>query len=79
MPSARGVDPMKNIEISQAPVELYKILKFENLVGSGGEAKHVIAQGLVTVNGAVETRKSKKISAGDVIGFGEENFRVQVK
>lgn len=70
---------MKNIEISQAPVELYKILKFENLVGSGGEAKHVIAQGLVTVNGAVETRKSKKISAGDVIGFGEEIFRVQVK
>lgn len=70
---------MKDIEIAQAPVELYKILKFENLVGSGGEAKHVIAQGLVTVNGAVETRKSKKISAGDVIGFGEENFRVQVK
>jgi ribosome-associated protein len=79
MPSAQGVDPMKKIEIAQAPVELYKILKFENLVGSGGEAKHVIAQGLVTVNGAVETRKSKKISAGDVIGFGEENFRVQVK
>ena len=49
--------------------KLYKVLKFENLVASGGEAKHVIADGLVSVNGQVETRKRKKIYPGDTIEF----------
>lgn len=53
--------------LSREPVALYKILKFENLAASGGEAKHFIAQGLVQVNGSVETRKQKKIRVGDEI------------
>ncbi|HKI62154.1 MAG TPA: RNA-binding S4 domain-containing protein, partial [Mariprofundaceae bacterium] len=36
---------MRDVEISKEPIELYKLLKFENLVSSGGEAKHVIAEG----------------------------------
>ena len=55
------------VYLNQSPVELYKILKFENLVASGGEAKHIIAEGLVRVNGDVETRKRKKIYPGDTI------------
>jgi ribosome-associated protein len=70
---------MKTVEISKEPIELYKILKFENMVGSGGEAKYVISEGRVMVNGEVETRKRKKIIAGDVVEFGEEKIRVQVK
>lgn len=70
---------MREIEISKEPVELYKILKFENMVSSGGEAKHVITEGLVLVNGEVETRKRKKIVSGDVIEFGDEKIRVIVK
>ena len=70
---------MREIEISEEPIELYKILKLENMVGSGGEAKHVISQGLVGVNGAVETRKRKKIFAGDVVAFGEEKIRICIK
>lgn len=70
---------MKEIEINAEPVELYKILKFENMVASGGEAKHVISDGLVKVNGEVETRKRKKILAGDVIEFGNEKIRIIVK
>ena len=65
-------DTSKNITmigIREAPVELYKILKMENLVASGGEAKFVIADGLVTVNGDIETRKRKKIFPGDVVVF----------
>ena len=46
---------MRTIEITRAPVELYKILKFEGLVNSGGEAKLLIDDGQVTVNGAVES------------------------
>ncbi len=54
-------------ELESEFVELYKILKFEGIAESGGAAKQVIANGLVSVNGEVETRKRKKISAGDRI------------
>lgn len=69
---------MREVEISKAPVELYKILKFEGMVSSGGEAKLVIADGQVTVNGEIETRKRKKIVSGDVIEFGEEKVLIKM-
>ena len=69
---------MRIVEITREPVELYKILKFEGLVASGGEAKVVIDNGLVTVNGEVETRRRKKIVNGDVIGFSGEQLQVQL-
>ena len=53
---------MREVEISIEPVELYKILKFEGMVASGAEAKSVIANGEVLVNGNIETRKRKKIA-----------------
>ena len=68
---------MRLVKISKEPVELYKILKFEGLVASGGEAKAVIAEGEVIVNGKVETRKRKKIVSGDIIEFGQEKIRIQ--
>ena len=51
---------MIEVVINREPVELYKVLKFEGLVGSGGEAKLVVDNGLVRLNGEVETRKRKK-------------------
>ncbi len=63
--------------INQEPTELYKILKFENMVESGGEAKMVISQGLVRVNGEVETRKRRKIVAGDEIEYEKERIKIQ--
>lgn len=69
---------MQIVEITREPVELYKILKFESMVASGGEAKFVIAEGMVLVNGALETRKRKKIVAGDVIEFNNEKYRIQL-
>ena len=68
---------MITVELTVEPVELYKILKFEGLVASGGEAKMVISEGLVLVNGKVETRKRKKIVAGDTIEFGQEILRIE--
>ena len=67
------------IDIDREPIELYKILKIENLVQSGGEAKHVIADGFVLVNGVVETRKRKKILSGDVVEFEGIKLRVRLK
>ena len=70
---------MREVEISHEPIEFYKILKFEGMVASGGEAKAVIAEGLVSVNGSVETRKGKKIVSGDVIEFGQDKIRIRLK
>jgi len=57
------------VELTTSPVELYKILKFEGIASSGAEAKMLIDQGLVTVNGETETRKRRKIVAGDEVMF----------
>ncbi len=67
---------MKVIQIKQEPIELYQLLKLENMVESGGAAKYAIVQKLVRVNGEVETRKRKKIVSGDIIEFAEEKFQV---
>lgn len=67
---------MREVEITKEPVELYKILKFEGIVGSGGEAKSVIDDGLVLVNGEVEKRRRKKIVSGDVIEYMSEKLKI---
>ncbi|MBD3668594.1 MAG: RNA-binding S4 domain-containing protein, partial [Kangiella sp.] len=67
------------VEITKEPVELYKILKFEGIVSSGGEAKAVIDDGLVLVNGEIEKRKRKKIMSGDVIEFMNDQYKVLLK
>ena len=74
-----GSEKIRVVEIEEEPIELYKILKFDNMVQSGGEAKFVIAEGLVRVNGEVETRKRKKIISGDLIEFEGEKIRIILK
>lgn len=64
------------VQLTQSPTELYKILKFEGLVSSGAEAKQVISDGLVTVNQQTETRKRKQIVAGDTIGFADHTLLI---
>ncbi|MDO8909360.1 MAG: RNA-binding S4 domain-containing protein [Pseudohongiella sp.] len=66
----------RDVSINREPVELYKILKFEGLLPSGGEAKAAVAEGQVRVNGVVETQKRKKILNGDTIEFGTEKLRI---
>jgi ribosome-associated protein len=67
---------MREVVLNKEPVELHKILKFEGLVPSGGVAKMAIESGDVVVNGEVETRKRKKMVAGDVIEFNGEKIRL---
>ncbi|MBB6056142.1 RNA-binding S4 domain-containing protein [Tolumonas osonensis] len=67
---------MKEIVITREPVELFKILKFENLAASGGEAKAMIEDGLVLVNGLVETQKRKKIVSGDIIEVMSTEYKI---
>jgi len=70
---------MRNVIINKQPVELYKLLKFEGLVASGGEAKGVIADGLVQVNGEIETRKRNKLLADDVVEFADQKMLIVLK
>jgi len=67
---------MQDVVINRVPVELYKVLKFEGLVASGGEAKQAVAEGMVIVNGELEMRKRRKLNAGDVIEFNAEVLRL---
>ena len=69
---------IKSVKVEKEPVELYKILKFEGMVSSGAEAKSVIADGQVIVNGEIETRKRKKIVAGDIIEFSDEKMQIHL-
>jgi ribosome-associated protein len=68
---------MREALIRTEPVELYKLLKFEGMAASGGEAKSVIADGQVQVNGQIETRKRKQLVSGDTVEFAGQ--RVQVR
>lgn len=60
------------IELNHQPVELCKLLKIANLVSGGGEAKVVISEGYVLLNGEVEYQKRKKIYHEDVVEFNGE-------
>ncbi len=71
---AAPISDFRLVELYYQPVELYKVLKFEGLVGSGGEAKTAISEGLVMVNGNIETQKRKKIVPGDTIEYGDEKL-----
>ena len=57
-------------------IRLGQFLKLANLIESGAEAKEVISDGLVTVNGDVETRRGRQLAVGDVISLGDASARV---
>jgi len=69
---------MNVVAIREEPIELYKLLKLANMAASGGEAKMLIGEGLVKVNGMVETRKRKKIVDGDIIDLDGEQVQVSL-
>ncbi|MEQ9467281.1 MAG: RNA-binding S4 domain-containing protein [Ekhidna sp.] len=58
-------------------IELNKLLKIMQLVGSGGEAKQFIDEGLVQVNGQIETQRRKKLRTGDVVLFEGQEVKIQ--
>ncbi len=70
---------METIQITSEFIKLDALLKFASLVGTGGEAKMVIADGMVTVNGEVCTMRGKKIRPGDVVSFADAEIRVEAQ
>ncbi len=67
---------MEIVEIKTESIKLDQVLKWSNAVSSGGEAKLLIQEGQVLVNGVVETKRSKKVYPNDVITIGNQTFRI---
>ena len=65
-----------NLRKDQEYIELYKLLKTTHLVGTGGEAKILISEGAVLVNGEEEYRKRYKVRSGDFIEFDGKEINV---
>ncbi len=62
--------------ISDEYIELNKLLKASGLCGSGGQAKMVIEDNLVTVASTIETRKRRKIKNGMIVTYNSRNLKV---
>lgn len=67
---------MYDVGIKDETIKLGQFIKLANLVETGGEAKEVIAEGQVTVNGEVDTRRGKTLRHGDVVCIGDACARV---
>jgi ribosome-associated protein len=57
----------ERLSVGERPINLTQVLKLAGLVAHGGEAKALIAEGLVSVNGEVELRKRRKMAVGDIV------------
>ena len=68
---------MTSITISTEFIKLQDLLKFADLVSSGGEAKLLIQEGEAEVNGSICTERGKKIRPGDVVRFHGEELTVK--
>ena len=68
---------MEIIKLREDFIKLGQALKAAGLVESGVDAKFVIQDGLVKVNGQVETQRGKKLVAGDMVEFNGEMIKIE--
>lgn len=68
----------RDVPVRETPIELCQFIKFGGLAESGGAAKQLIAEGAVLVNGAVETRKRRKLIAADRVEVAGQTIVVRV-
>lgn len=68
---------MEIIQLREDYIKLGQALKAAGLVGSGVEAKIVISEGLVKLNGKVEMQRGKKLVHGDVVSFENETIKIE--
>ena len=68
---------MNSIKIKDEFIKLGQAMKLANMVSSGVDAKFVIQDGLVKVNGQIEVQRGKKLVAGDVVEFDGETIKIE--
>jgi ribosome-associated protein len=67
------------MEPTERTIQLDQFLKWQGLVSTGGQAKLIIQGGEVRLNGVVETRRKKKLVAGDKVTFAGRTVVVEFK
>ena len=67
---------MDDVPIRDESIRLGQFLKLANMIDSGSDAKELMIQGSVTVNGEVETRRGRQLVVGDVVTLGPASARV---
>jgi ribosome-associated protein len=68
---------VRDVEVRAGGIDLGQLLKFAGLADTGGDAKALLADGAVVVNGEVDTRRGRTLRDGDVVAVdGEEPVRV---
>lgn len=70
------MDPVREVRIRDDTIRLGQALKLAGLAGSGGDARALIEDGAVRVNGEVETRRGRQVRRGDVVAVGGEAVRI---
>ena len=68
---------MEIIKLREEFIKLGQALKAAGLVESGVEAKDVIQDGLVSVNGEIDTRRGRKLYDGDIVSFDGEEIKIE--
>lgn len=68
---------MQSVHLSDEFIKLGQALKAAGLVESGVEAKEVIQDGLVKVNGETDTRRGRKLYAGDIVTYNGEEIKIE--
>jgi len=71
------MEPTETVLIREEPIELCRLLKL-GCTDTGGQAKIVITEELVSVNGEIETRKRRKIYAGDIVAFEGRSIKAAI-
>lgn len=67
---------METIKLKEEYIKLGQALKAANLVEDGVEAKIVIQDGLVKVNGEIDTRRGRKLYDGDLVNFEGQEIKI---
>jgi ribosome-associated protein len=67
---------VREIEIRGHTIRLGQLLKLADLADSGADAKALLAEGAVTVNGEAEARRGRQVHPGDVVAVGDETVRI---
>ncbi|MCR5350574.1 MAG: S4 domain-containing protein YaaA [Acholeplasmatales bacterium] len=68
---------MSKLKITTPYITLQQLLKIENVISSGGEAKYYLMDNEVFVNDELEQRRGRKLYPGDLIKVGKDTFEIE--
>ena len=67
---------MVEVKIETEYIKLDQFLKYQGIVNTGGEAKSLIQEGNIKVNGNIEFARGKKLKPGDIIEFEDKKYQI---